>query len=98
MTLRLASQIRRTMTSIATLERLPAAAVAKLLLAEQEAATNPTIAVVDVRDDGAPLSSPLPSMHPIFSPLPNSPIPPSPPAMSYHHAVPSLITSARVTV
>lgn len=40
------------MASIANLQRLPAAAVSKLLLAEQEAATNPTIAVVDVRDDG----------------------------------------------
>jgi Cdc25 family phosphatase len=40
------------MTSIATLERLPASALSKLLLAEQEAATNPTIAVIDVRDDG----------------------------------------------
>lgn len=71
MTIRLASQVRRTMPTVATLQRLPAAAVAKLLLAEQEAATNPTIAVVDVRDDGTifPTSAslPPPPILPIFS-------------------------------
>ncbi|KAB5545913.1 hypothetical protein GE09DRAFT_1224860 [Coniochaeta sp. 2T2.1] len=39
------------MSSIANLQRLPASELSKILLAEQEAATNPTIAVVDVRDD-----------------------------------------------
>jgi Cdc25 family phosphatase len=39
------------MTSIASLQRLQAEALSKLLLAEQ-AATNPTVAVIDVRDDG----------------------------------------------
>jgi len=42
------------MASIATLERLQADALSKLLLAEAEAATDPSIAVIDVRDDGTP--------------------------------------------
>jgi Cdc25 family phosphatase len=54
------------MTTISSLERLQAPDVAKLLLAEQEAATNPTIAVVDVRDDGMhPLCPPPVPLHPI---------------------------------
>jgi len=40
------------MATIGTLERVSAATLSKLILAEQAAATdNPTIAVVDVRDD-----------------------------------------------
>jgi len=57
------------MPSVATLQRLPADEVAKLLLAEQEAATDPTIAVVDVRDDGA-FPSYLPSPLLLLFPLP----------------------------
>lgn len=42
------------MATIGTLQRLSAASLSKLLLAAQEAATagDPTIAVIDVRDDG----------------------------------------------
>jgi Cdc25 family phosphatase len=39
------------MATIGSLQRLSAASLSKLLLAEQ-AAADPTIAVVDVRDDG----------------------------------------------
>jgi hypothetical protein len=46
------------MTSIASLERLQAEALSKLLLAEQ-AAANPTVAVIDVRDDGIYNTTPL---------------------------------------
>jgi len=42
------------MATIGTLERVSAATLSKLILAEQAAAKgDPTIAVVDVRDDGS---------------------------------------------
>jgi Cdc25 family phosphatase len=42
------------MTTIGTLQRLPAARLSTLLLNAQEAAAagDPTIAIIDVRDDG----------------------------------------------
>ena len=74
------------MSSIANLQRLPASELSKILLAEQEAATNPTIAVVDVRDDGtftpallSPVLISLPlsclSLHSAFVAPPPSPSP-----------------------
>jgi hypothetical protein len=40
------------MATIGTLERVSAAALSKLILAQAATASDPTIAIVDVRDDG----------------------------------------------
>lgn len=42
------------MVSIANLRRISAKNLSDLLLAEQAAATDPSVAIVDVRDDGKP--------------------------------------------
>ena len=52
------------MATIGTLERVTAATLSKMMLAEQSAAVaDPTIAVIDVRDDG---EAPSPARLPIL--------------------------------
>lgn len=55
------SILNRTMStvSVANLQRISAKNLSALLLAEQAAAAEPTIAVVDVRGDGKTLSLPF---------------------------------------
>lgn len=53
-------QFKRTMATIGTLQRITADKLSTMLLAEQ-AAADPSVAVVDVRDDGACGLSTFPS-------------------------------------